>query len=78
MKWLKSHKLLLIPSQAARSSVATLQIKRRPAESRRLELMLSLPVHFDFHTWSAMFVMIVTVSLVHVATAFLAHVIHPH
>ena len=41
---------------------------------RRLELMLSLPVYFDFYTWSAMFVMVVTVSLVHVATVSLAHV----
>lgn len=35
-----------------------------PLRSRRLELMLSLPVDFDFYTWSAMFVMIATVSLV--------------
>jgi hypothetical protein len=43
--------------------------------SRRLELMLSLSVDFDFYyTWSAMFVMIVTASLVPVATVSLAHV----
>ena len=48
--------------------------KGGPLRSRRLELMLSLPVDFDFYTWSAMFVMIVTVSLVHVATVSLAHV----
>jgi hypothetical protein len=31
--------------------------KGGPLRSRRLELMLSLPVDFDFYTWSAMFVM---------------------
>jgi hypothetical protein len=42
--------------------------------SRRLELMLSLSVDFDFYTWSAMFVMIVTAPIVPVATVSLAHV----